>query len=92
MDDRVKGRRAWATHEAVTDPRPVDRRTPKMVIGAAFLTGFAWLAPPIMALAWAGLAILLAVLVLVQHRPGRVGAIVVLVFAGVAALWAAANL
>ncbi len=92
MDDRVTGRRAWATHEAVTDPQPVDRRTPKMVIGAGFFTGFAWLAPPVMALVWAGLAVLLATLVLVQQRPGRGGAIVVLVFAGVAALWAVANL
>jgi hypothetical protein len=63
-----------------------------MAICAGFATAFAFLAPPALALLWAAVAILLAVLVLVLRRPGKVPAIVVLVFAGLAVLWSLARL
>ena len=69
-----------------------DRRTAKMAICAGFATVFAYLAPPTLAMLWAAVAIVLAVLVLVLKRPGKVPAIVVLIFAALAVLWTLARL
>jgi hypothetical protein len=57
------------------------------VVGTWVATALAYLAPPVGALLWAGLAITGAIVVLAHGRPGRVPATAALVFAVIAVLW-----
>jgi hypothetical protein len=73
------------------DGRQVERdggwRDLAPIAGTWVATILAYLAPPVDALLWAGLAITGAVVVLTQARPGRVPATAALVFAVIAVLW-----
>jgi hypothetical protein len=67
--------------------RDGDWRDLAPIAGTWVATVLAYLAPPVGALLWAGIAITGAVVVLTHARPGRVPATAALVFAVIAVLW-----
>ena len=73
----------------------IDRRPPRLgggqnvlvLAGIWFATALTYVANPVVALLWSGVAIAGGIVALVQDRPGRPAVIVALLFAGVGVMW-----
>jgi hypothetical protein len=81
-------RRQRLSDDYARRPQPHDaRQNTMLIVGMWIATVLAYLAQPIGALIWSGIAIAGAIIFLTQARPRRPPVIAALVFAGVALLW-----
>ena len=76
--------------DARTDRRPPrlgGEQTVLVLAAVWFATAMTYVARPAEALLWAGVSIVVGVVVLVQDRPGRPAVIAALIFAGIGLMW-----
>ena len=75
------------TSEDDAQPRTAVRSNPTLLVVMGLAAVLTYVAQPVVALLWAGVAIALAIIVLVQEDSARPAPIAALVLAGVGLLW-----